>query len=83
MNHLIPGAEFGWRSGWSKWPAYFVDSLPATLDIGRGSPTGVQFYDHDRLGDKYRGAFFMCDWSQGRILAVTLERSEGDLHGQK
>ena len=41
VNHLIPGAEFGWRSGWSKWPDYFVDSLPATLDIGRGSPTGV------------------------------------------
>ena len=46
VNHLIPGAEFGWRSGWSKWPAYYVDSLPATLDIGRGSPTGVVFYDH-------------------------------------
>ena len=26
VNHLIPGAEFGWRSGWSKWPAYYVDS---------------------------------------------------------
>ena len=49
VNHLIPGAEFGWRSGWSTWPDYFVDSLPATIDIGRGSPTGVEFYDHTRF----------------------------------
>ena len=77
VNHLIPGAEFGWRSGWSKWPAYYVDSLPATIDIGRGSPTGVVFYDHVRYGDKYRGALFMCDWSQGRIVDVKLEPSGG------
>ncbi len=77
VNHLIPGAEFGWRSGWSKWPAYFVDSLPATIDIGRGSPTGVEFYNHSRFGRKYDGALFMCDWSQGRILAVTMERAGG------
>jgi putative heme-binding domain-containing protein len=77
VNHLIPGAEFGWRSGWSKWPAYYVDSLPATLDIGRGSPTGVVFYDHHRFPEKYQGAFFMCDWSQGRVLAVFLEPDRG------
>jgi putative heme-binding domain-containing protein len=77
VNHLTAGAEFGWRSGWSTWPAYFVDSLPATIDIGRGSPTGVEFYDHHRFGRKYEGALFMCDWSQGRILAVTMERAGG------
>ncbi len=77
VNHLIPGADFGWRSGWSTWPNYFVDSLPTTIDIGRGSPTGVEFYDHHRFGAKYEGAFFMCDWSQGRIVAVTLEPSDG------
>ncbi|MEX0978605.1 MAG: HEAT repeat domain-containing protein, partial [Pirellulales bacterium] len=77
VNHLIPGAEFGWRSGWSKWPAYFADSLPATIDIGRGSPTGVVFYDHRRFPQKYQGALFMCDWSQGRVLAVSLERDRG------
>ena len=82
VNHLIPGAEFGWRSGWSKWPSYFVDSLPETLDIGRGSPTGVVFYNHERFGQKYRDAFFMCDWSQGRVLAVTLDPSEGTYKGK-
>jgi len=82
VNHLIPGAEFGWRSGWSTWPDYFVDSLPTTLDIGRGSPTGVEFYDHLRYPRKYQGAFFMCDWSQGRILAVTMEPAAGTYKAQ-
>jgi putative heme-binding domain-containing protein len=77
VNHLTPGADFGWRSGWSTWPAYFVDSLPATIDIGRGSPTGVEFYEHTRFPAKYQGALFMCDWSQGRILAVQLKRAGG------
>jgi putative heme-binding domain-containing protein len=81
VNHLIPGAEFGWRSGWSKWPPYYIDSLPATLDIGRGSPTGVVFYDHHRFGAKYQGALFLCDWSQGRVLAVTLQRDRGTYTG--
>ncbi len=34
VNHVIPGAEFGWRSGWAKWPDYFVDSLPPALEMG-------------------------------------------------
>jgi putative heme-binding domain-containing protein len=82
VNHLTAGAEFGWRSGWSTWPAYFVDSLPETIDIGRGSPTGIEFYNHDRFGRKYQGALFMCDWSQGRILAVTMEREAGTYKAQ-
>ncbi|HEX3725718.1 MAG TPA: HEAT repeat domain-containing protein [Pirellulales bacterium] len=82
VNHLIAGGEYGWRSGWSKWPDYYVDSLPTTLDIGRGSPTGVVFYDHTRLGPKYAGTLFMCDWSQGRILAATLKPAAGTYHGE-
>jgi putative heme-binding domain-containing protein len=82
VNHLIPGADFGWRSGWSTWPDYFIDSLPATIDIGRGSPTGVEFYEHRRFGKKYDGALFMCDWSQGRILAVTMQRAGGTYQAQ-
>lgn len=82
INHLTAGADFGWRSGWSTWPEYFVDSLPATLDIGRGSPTGIEFYNHHRFPSKYQGALFMCDWSQGRILAVTIQRANGTYKAQ-
>ncbi len=70
--HCVPGAEFGWRSGAAKWPPYYLDSLPASVDIGRGSPTGVVFYEHTLFPQKYHGAFLICDWSMGRIIAVFL-----------
>ena len=75
VNHCPPGAEFGWRNGSGKWPSYYFDSLPAILDLGRGSPTGVTFYLGDQFPEEYRDQFLICDWSQGRILAVKLERA--------
>ena len=48
-----PAAEFGWRNGSGVWPSYFFDSLPATLDVGRGSPTGVTFYQASQFPDEY------------------------------
>jgi len=63
LNHIIAGAEFGWRSGWSKWPEYFLDSLPTISDTGRGSPTGMVVYDHYVLPARYRNAIFTCDWA--------------------
>lgn len=77
INHLIAGAEFGWRSGWSKWPTYFIDSLPTTADIGRGSPTGVEFYNHQMFPARYHNALFAADWSMGRIVAVRLRAENG------
>ncbi len=73
VNHCIPGAEFGWRSGAAKWPEVYFDSLPGTVNIGRGSPTGVIFYEHRQFPEKYRGSFLVCDWSMGRIIAVSLK----------
>lgn len=77
VNHAIPGAEFGWRSGWAKWPEYYVDSLPATVNIGRGSPTGVTFYNHYMFPTRYHNALFVCDWSMGRILCVKMQPEGG------
>ena len=48
--------------------------LPPTIETGRGSPVGVEFYDHPAFGDKYRGAIFIADWSIGVIYAIHLER---------
>ncbi len=70
LNHVAAGAEFGWRSGWSKWPEYFVDSLPPTMELGRGSPAGMEVYDHFMFPVRYHNALFVCDWSRGRILAI-------------
>jgi putative heme-binding domain-containing protein len=77
VNHLVPGSESGWRSGWAKWPDYYIDGLPAMMDIGRGSPTGVVFYNHYRYPQRYQNAMFACDWSQGRIIALTLQPAGG------
>lgn len=90
LNHVIPGAEFGWRSGWSKWPNYFVDSLPPSIEMGRGSPAGMEVYDHYMYPVRYHNALFVCDWSRGRIIAIRMRphgasykaRAEVFLEGQ-
>ena len=71
----LPGrqrSEFGWRNGAGKWPAYYPDSLPAVVDIGPGSPTGVCFGYGAKFPAKYQDAFFICDWSYGKLYAVHL-----------
>ena len=75
LYHVVPGGEYGWRSGWSKWPEYYFDSLPGVLDTGRGSPTGIVAYGHYAFPFRYHGALFTADWAQGRILAVRLKRN--------
>lgn len=70
--HCVTGGEYGWRSGSSKWPDYYPDSLPATIDIGIGSPTGVRFGTRSNWPRYYREALFIQDWSYGRLIAVHL-----------
>lgn len=72
INHIVSGADFGFREGTAKWPIYYPDSLPTTLDIGIGSPTGVKFGTNSKFPEKYRKAFYVMDWSYGRIVAVHL-----------
>jgi putative heme-binding domain-containing protein len=69
---VTSGAEFGWRSGAGKWPAYYPDNLPAVVDIGPGSPTGVAFGYGAKFPEKYQEAFYICDWSYGKLYAVHL-----------
>jgi len=71
--HVIAGAEFGFREGNAKWPDYYADSLGAVVDIGRGSPTGVKFGTKSNFPEKYKKAFFVMDWTYGRILAVHMQ----------
>lgn len=67
LYHLVGGAEVGWRSGWAKWPSYYVDALPGIADTGRGSPTGMVFYNHRMFPSAYSDAMFTADWSNGQI----------------
>ena len=73
INHCVIGGEYGWRSGAGVWPEYYADSLPAAVNIGLGSPTGVKFGTKSKFPKKYQDALFAMDWSYGRILAVHLQ----------
>lgn len=75
VYHTLAGAELGWRSGWSKWPDYWYDALPAMTETGRGSPTGMAVYNHYMFPTKYHNAIFTADWSEGRILAIRTKRN--------
>ncbi len=81
-NHVIPGAEFGWRSGWAKWPDYFIDSLPAFAETGNGSPTGMTVYNHFMFPIRYHGSLFVGDWARGRILDVRMKRQGASYTGE-
>ncbi len=72
VNHATSGSEFGWRSGTGKWPGYYVDSLPAMIDLGPGSPTGVEFGYGAKFPAKNQKALFGCDWTFGTIYALHL-----------
>jgi putative heme-binding domain-containing protein len=72
--HCSPGADFVWRTGAANTPGYYIDSLPPVYETGRGSPVGLEFYDHHVFPAKYRGSFFMGDWSLGIIWAVHLKQ---------
>ena len=80
--HVASGSEFGWRNGAGKWPAYYPDSLPAVVNIGPGSPTGVDFGYGAKFPAKYQDALFICDWSYGKLYAVHLKPHGSELQGR-
>lgn len=73
IYHLVSGGDYGFREGTAKWPAYFQDGLPPALEVGVGSPTGVTFGYGAKFPAKYQRAFFVMDWSYGRIFAIHLK----------
>jgi putative heme-binding domain-containing protein len=72
VHHIVSGADHGFREGSAKWPEYYQDSLPAAVNIGIGSPTGVRFGTGAKFPAKYQRALYIQDWSYGRVLAVHL-----------
>jgi len=73
VNHIVDGGDYGWRSGAGRWPAYYADSLPAVVDVGPGSPTGVEFGTGAKFPAKYQRALYAADWTYGTLYAVHLE----------
>ena len=71
--HVTSGAEFGWRNGAGKRPAFYADNLPGVLDVGPGSPTGVTFGYGAKFPARYQHALYALDWSWGKLYAVHLK----------
>jgi len=82
VNHCVTGAEFGWRSGSAVWPDYYPDSLPPSINIGIGCPTGVKFGTKSNFPDRYKKALYLLDWSYGRIFAVHLKPTGASYTGE-
>jgi putative heme-binding domain-containing protein len=73
VTHATSGSEFGWRSGTGVWPASHIDSLPPMIDIGPGSPVGVEMGYGTKFPAKYQKALYLLDWTFGTIYAVHVE----------
>jgi putative membrane-bound dehydrogenase-like protein len=77
--HVQEGGHYGWLgpqvAPWWRLPPYFFDAVAPVATLGRGSPTGVVCYRHVQFPVRYRGGFFLLDWTFGRIWFVTLQRS--------
>lgn len=79
--HCPPGGDFGWRTGAANQMAYLFDTLPPLVDTGRGSPVGVEFYDHVAFPEKYR-TLYVADWAIGTVYAVHMQPSGGSYKGE-
>ena len=73
VSMAASGGDAGFRNGSRNMPPRYPDSLPGIIDIGLGSPVGVGFGYGAKFPAKYQEAFFINDWSYGRMLAVHLK----------
>ncbi len=81
--HLVPGAEFGWRSGSAKWAPAFPDSLPPVHETGPSSPVGVVIERDSGFPAAWRDLLYLGDWAYGRILAVRLRPDGASFAGEE
>ena len=73
VSMAVSGGDAGFRNGSRVMPPRYPDSVPPIVDIGLGSPTGVDFGYGAKFPAKYQEALFINDWSYGRMLAVHLK----------
>lgn len=72
INHVVSAGDYGFRGGTGRRSPFAADNLPAVLDVGSGSPTGVTFGTGAKFPAKYQRALFSADWTYGTMYAVHL-----------
>jgi putative heme-binding domain-containing protein len=80
--HVVSGSDFGWRPGDGLWPQYFIDTLPTSVDVGPGSPTGLAFGAGTKFPERYQRALFAGDWSYGNIYAIHMAEDGASYRGE-
>lgn len=81
--HVPSGAEFGWRTGNSKWLPGNPDNLPPVVNIGQGSPTNVMSGLTAKFPQKYRQSIFAFDWSFGIIYSIHMKPKGASYEGER
>jgi putative heme-binding domain-containing protein len=81
--HVTSGSMYGWRNGTGKRPEFYPDNLPAVINIGPGSPTGVTFGYGAKFPSKYQKAMYILDWSWGKIYAAHMKPDGSTYSGVK
>ena len=81
--HVVPGADFGWRRGTGRFPDWYIDTLPSVIDIGLSSPTATFFGYGAEFPARYQDAYYIMDWSYGRIIAVHLKKKGTSYTGEQ
>jgi putative heme-binding domain-containing protein len=80
--NVAAGGDYGWRSGWAKFPQHFIDQVPPVVETGRGSPSGAALYQHINFPLRYQGAIFFADWAEGSIVSMRTESEGAGLVGE-
>ncbi|MCC9608152.1 c-type cytochrome [Blastopirellula sp. JC732] len=66
----------GWQRSWNR-PQSFFDSRARAVEVGRGSPTGVETYRHYAFPEKYNHGVFSQCWTLGRVYFFPLQENGG------
>jgi len=75
--HVGYGSHHGWRlKGYQRSFArqdFYADTVDILAPLGRGSPTGVVCYRHQKFPERYRGGVFALDWTFGKVFFMPLQ----------
>ncbi len=82
LLHLVPGADYGWRTGSAKLDPACPDTLPAVVGTDFSSPTGLLSTHLLADADAYDSDLLLADWAYGRLLAVQLKPDGATFSGK-